>query len=74
MADVASETRTDEPGQALEVCVLDQPALGARARVIAVCGFSQPRIGDQRVADGTPGARRCGLCIQRSNHSGRIRC
>ncbi len=35
-------------------------AVSARARVIATCGSSQPRIGDQRVVDATPGARRCG--------------
>lgn len=36
------------------------PAASARERIIAVCGFSQPRIGGQRSRDGAPGARPCG--------------
>src|ERR1019366_4553366 len=36
------------------------PAARALARTSAVCGFSHPRIGDQRVADGIPGASLCG--------------
>ena len=30
--------------------------MSALARIMAMCGSSQPRIGDQRVADGIPGA------------------
>src|ERR1019366_2006915 len=36
------------------------PAVSALARITAICGFSHPRIGDHRVADGIPGASRCG--------------
>ena len=36
------------------------PVVNALARTIAICGSSHPRIGDHRVADGTPGARSCG--------------
>ena len=36
------------------------PAVSALARIMAVCGFSHPRIGDHLVADGMPGASSCG--------------
>jgi len=50
-----------EDCQKLESLVPDAaPAVNALARTIAVCGFSHPRIGDQRVADGMPGASLCG--------------
>ncbi len=39
------------------------PAASPVARIIAVCGDSQPRIGDHRIPAGRPSARCCGSKI-----------
>ncbi len=44
-------------GQSRDIPV---PADRPRARIIAICGTSHPRTGDQRSPSGTPAARPCG--------------
>ena len=42
------------------VTPLPTPAVSAAARIMAVCGRSHPRTGDQRSVEGTPAANPCG--------------